>query len=232
MGDPLTPASRRWFTLSHPPAGSPLPAILGLPEPEQHWRARFGDGQGKANQTAFSRAFNHHGTHIDAPLHLFAGGRSIADFAPAYFIFEKVGIALCPKQDGEEISGDELTDVVSQRDCELLLVKTGFERHRAAEPRRYVEASPGFAAGTADRLRRFFPALRAVGFDLFSVENVVSGRAGGFPAHKAFLRDPPLLPIEDMRLADIRIDDRLRVFAIPLLLPTEAMPVTVLAETV
>lgn len=221
---------REYLPLSHPPFASRVSAALGLPEPALDWRARFGDGQGKDNQTSSTRIFNHHGTHIDAPLHVFPDGRAVDAFPIEHFVFDRVVVASCPEPAEavafRDIAGLERAD----DDCELLVVKTGLGARRHGDPEGYAMDCPGFAAEAADALRRRFPRLRALGFDMFGVERVASGRARGWPVHKAFLKDPPLLLIEDMLLDGIEAGAALRVVALPLLIPAEAAPATVLAE--
>ncbi|MCC8179340.1 MAG: cyclase family protein [Planctomycetes bacterium] len=229
-------SKRRYIQLSHPPMPAALCSVLNLPEPRLDWRARFGDGQGKANQTATTTMFNHHGTHIDAPLHVFADGKAIDSFRPEQFIFDQVGIVHC-HEPVRPIQVSDFADSLdllhpSARRIELLLIKTGWEWKRDADPEAYVRHGPGFAAEAAHELRRRFPSLRAIGFDMFGVEHIASGRAEGWPVHKAFLSDPPLLVVEDMRLAEVEQCMSVRVFALPLMMPAEAMPVNVVAEII
>ena len=140
---------------------------------------------------------NHAGTHIDAPRHCIRNGRSITDFRPQEWIFDTIALLKLPAcPPGYLISPDDIGRV---RDCDLLLIKTGFEKYRAKPV--YWRDSPGLHPSLARFLRRECPSLRAVGIDFISVSNR-NKRIIGRKAHRAFL-NASLVLIEDMRLRQL-----------------------------
>ena len=82
--------------------------VLNLPGLEIIWRAKFGDGQNKSNQTSSIKIFSHHGTHIDAPSHVYEDALSLDDFSVEDFIFESPLIIKCLKGDKEKIEVEDL----------------------------------------------------------------------------------------------------------------------------
>lgn len=144
---------------------------------------------------------NHIGTHVDAPLHFIEGGLSITDFEPKDWIFSKVLLIDVPNvEPGYIIKSEDIKDI---KDCDLLLIKTGFEAYRDKET--YWQSSPGLHPELASWLKKKCPSIKAVGIDFISISNL-SNRDLGRKAHKAFLGNNILL-IEDMKLS--RIDNAL-----------------------
>lgn len=187
------------------------------------------------NNTSFLDAFVHTGTHIDAAYHVSANGVKLGAFSIEEFVFERPALLEISKGDGETIGVSDLephADALA--DADLLLVYTGFSKHRASEPERYMLKQPGFSADAAEFLVAL-PKLRCAGGDFMGIENIPAGRASDppFPTHRAFLlsgkkflilEDPDLAPLVGKRLR--------RAFIVPLLFPeAEAMMVTAFAET-
>ena len=197
-----------------------------------HWRARFGDGQNKENQTSSVSIFCHHGSHVDAPYHLFPEGRRINEFAVTDFIFQKPLLIHLPKDNLEEITSRELEPYRE----ELAPVRFGpaFDRLFPIPRPGAGPVRPGIP-GPLARGRRvpgtLRPAMRCFGVDTISVENIPRGRERKWPVHKILLGSrPDFLAIEDIRLTEARERHLHRVLAMPLRLPTEASPATVIAE--
>jgi len=187
------------------------------------------------NNTSFIDAFVHTGTHIDTAYHVCADGIKLGAFSIEDFVFEHPILLEIPKGDEETIGVSDLmphADALAEAD--LLLVYTGFSKHRSSEPERYVMKQPGFSADAAEYLVAL-PRLRCAGGDFMGIENIPAGRASDppFPAHRAFLLGgKKFLILEDPNLAPL-VGKRLRrAFIIPLLFPeAEAMMVTAFAET-
>lgn len=218
--------------LSHSPENNVTGREVGVPELKIHWRARFGDGQNKSNQTSSIEIFSHHGSHVDTPLHVFPDGKSVKDFKVTDFIFQRPLLVQAPKDDFQEITPRDLEPYEkSLQQCDLVLISTGFSKYRGQDPKRYVRHAPGFSFEGAEYLVQTATNARCVGVDVISVENIDQGRKNNWPVHKALLGSrPDFLAIEDIQLSPIEGRHIKQVFALPLLLPTEAAPVTVIAE--
>jgi len=172
-------------------------------------RVKSIDGGDSCNTMRWSFP-NHTGTHVDVPLHFMEKGLSVADFGPEEWVFNKVSLAEIPDAGpGRMIKMEDLGDV---GDCELLLIKTGFEKNRAGKI--YWQDSPGLHPGMVSRLREKCPSMKAVGIDFISISNL-SNRELGRDAHRLFLENNILL-IEDMKLCELVKAPR-RVIVAPLI---------------
>jgi arylformamidase len=176
--------------------------------------------------------FNHCGTHIDAPNHYDLTGKKLVDFPIEHFVFEKLLLLDIPKQDQGLITEEDLRGVLGSRtECDLLLLRTGFERYRRTDPARYIRGCPGVSAGAARYLKKTLPALCAIGLDFMSLE-WTANKSHGFEAHQVLLKDQshPMLIIEDMSLSFDPQKVR-RIFAIPIFFrEIDSFPATVFAE--
>jgi len=165
---------------------------------------------------------NHSGTHVDAPLHFIEKGSSVTDYKAKDWIFEKIEIIEINNiEPGHIVS---YKDINKAKDCDLLLIKTGFEKHRDSEL--YWEDSPGLDPKLANWIKSNCPSIKAVGVDFISISNL-NNRELGRQAHRAFLGSNIIL-IEDMKLSDIgnRVTS---VIVLPLLVDkADASPCTVL----
>jgi arylformamidase len=175
---------------------------------------------------------NHSGTHVDAPLHFSTDGRSVTDFGISDYVFEACRILDCPKDPdglvlGEDLNGHE--EILEH--CDLLLIRTGFSRHRSEEI--YRLHNPGISPCFAKRILEEFPNIRAIGIDSISV-SPFQNREIGRKTHRLFLDRPsdklPILLIEDMKI-DPSLKILHKVFVIPILLDNlDGAPATVIAE--
>jgi kynurenine formamidase len=174
----------------------------------------------------------HNGTHVDAPFHFVRDGKTVESYPADTWVFNRVALLLIPKDDSELIGEDDLQPfVASSWDADLVLIKTGFERHRATEPARYASRNPGFSVAGARFFYRSFPRCRAVGMDFISLA-AVQHLEEGFAAHRELLfgTGRSVLIVEDMRLADL---DRppARVIVLPMRIDgADGAPVTAIAE--
>lgn len=214
-GPVLRPRSR----MTAAPPGSPLEGV--------RWDSY--------NNTSFIDAFVHTGTHIDTAFHVSKDGSKLGDFTLTDFIFERPLLLEMAKQDEQKITTADLepyADVL--QGCDLLLVYTGFSRHRDSDPERYIMKQPGFSPDAAEYLAGL-PKMRCVGADIMGIENIPEGRKAEppFPAHRAFLlSEKKFLILEDPNLAPLVGKNLKRAFIVPLLFPeAEAMMVTAFVET-
>jgi kynurenine formamidase len=175
--------------------------------------------------------FNHNGTHIDAPNHFDPNGRKICDYSVDDFVFTNPCLVDIPKGAGACINAEDLAGT-GGRDCDILLVRTGFHKMRNNEA--YVADNPWLAPSAADFIRRNFKNIGALGIDTISVASCRYPEEGG-EAHRILLGDgdyssSPTMIIEDLNLGLLagRIK---RFYAIPLfVLDADSMPCTAFAE--
>lgn len=221
--------SRQWFFLSYP-LGDDSPAYGG------------GDGavitpvnqitSGDSCNTGHWRFSNHLGTHLDFPRHFVMNGRTMDDYAAAFFVFENAAVIdLGEVNPGEIISEKHLEGYTLSKDIDILMIKTGFCRKRKTAI--YWQNNPGFSPELGDFLRSSFPSLRVFGFDSISLASYTH-RELGREAHRRFLEGPrSLLLLEDMALTQISDDTHLkRIIVAPWRVRgADAVPCTVMAET-
>jgi arylformamidase len=193
-------------------------------------RSRF--DQGKHSNTSYFKMFAHTGTHLDAPWHFIQDGKKISDFSITDFIYSKVALLKIPANPGEPIDLEPfLTAESILRECDCLLIRTGFSALRRKNSGKYFSENPGFSLKAASFLSTF-QNLRCIGMDIPSVENVPQGRLSGFPVHKVLLsRQEPMVLLEEGNLDAIEDKHVKRLFIFPLMLEgLEAAPVTAVAE--
>ena len=187
---------------------------------------------GAVGNTFYYTLWNHAGTHIDGPAHMVPNAVSVADLPVDYFVFAHPCVLDVPKEDGELIFADDLSrEEALIRNCDLLLLRTGFERHRSSDPVRYRDKSPGLSVDVARYLSaERFGSVRAIGIDTISMACPLSVEEG-VEAHRILFSrtgPQPLVLIEDMSLGcDLSLVRR--VFALPLYVRgLDSCPCTVL----
>lgn len=174
----------------------------------------------------------HAGTHVDLPAHFVQGGDTIEAFSADQWLFRSVAVLHLSEVGFGQSLAPAIPPEGLNPGLELLLVKTGFGRHRGTAP--YWEAGPVFLPEWAHTLRCAFPNLRAVGMDAISLSSWTD-RTTGHMAHRQFLGgERPLLLIEDMDLSALTPGSHLeRVVVAPLRLrQADGVPCTVIAEGV
>ena len=188
--------------------------------------------KGEAWNSSLLTLFNHNGSHIDAPNHFDPRGRKICDYTIDDFIYTNPCLVDIPKEAGDCITAEDLA-VTGARDCDILLVRTGFYRIRNDES--YVGDNPWLEPGAADFIRRNFTKLRAIGIDTVSIASCRHPEEGG-DAHRILLREGdyasgPVMIIEDLNLGVLPSGIK-RFYAVPLFVrDADSMPCTAFAET-
>jgi kynurenine formamidase len=169
---------------------------------------------------------SHSGTHVDAPFHFLPDGRRISDFAPEEWVFQCPKVINIPSILGQMIRPTDIQEDISEEDnIDLVLLKTGFERHRVKPI--YWQNGPGISIEVAERLIESFPKMRAIGMDCISVSSL-NDRNQGRRVHQLFLQTG-LRIFEDMSLSSIGVRDKLfQVIALPLrFLPGDGAPCSI-----
>jgi kynurenine formamidase len=177
----------------------------------------------------------HAGTHIDAPRHFDPTGRTLDSYPADHWHAERPWLIDCVAEAGELLGLARLAlDLEAiPLDCDLLLLRTGFEQRRATDPETYSLRGPGLAPEVCDWLRRH-RRLRMLGLDFISVSSF-SHRDEGRQAHRALLAahdsgTEPILPVEDMALGRLATAPA-ESWIIPILfLEADGAPVTAVAR--
>jgi len=172
---------------------------------------------------------NHSGTHLDAPKHFYDSGRSVSGYNISELIFSQPFVLSLPKSKDELIGRSELSGI---RQCDILLIKTGFYRFR--HQKAYVFHNPGFTAEAAELIRQRHPSIRAIGIDTISF-SAYQNREAGRMAHRVLLKEAgrnkrSVLLVEDMDLSLSLVNLR-RVILAPLFIQgVDSAPCTVIGE--
>lgn len=185
---------------------------------------------GDSSNSAYWKFHNHIGTHIDLPKHFIEDGKTIDQTPAAYWIFNKVFLNTFDSiRENEIITYGSWCDKIP-KDCELLLLKTGFEKYRDQE--KYWKFNPAFSTDLAFWLKRNRPLIRCIGFDTLSLTGY-QHRELGRKAHKAFLsseteNEHEIFIIEDMHLSSIFTSPD-KVIVLPLIVRNaDASPCSIL----
>jgi kynurenine formamidase len=181
---------------------------------------------------------NHLSTHVDGPWHFNPNGRRITEIAPEEFFFESPCLLDLAKSDDELITEADLRPHAAEiAGADVLMIRSGFGRRwRSADPERYSQHGPGFAASAGEYLIREQPSLRAIVLDFISAASPTHAPEG-HEFHRVMLgrrrEDRYILIVEDARLdADLRREDLGLVILAPLLLQDQdGGPVTLFADS-
>jgi arylformamidase len=221
-----------YFYLSHvlSPDDPVYPGNLGL-----NIKPQFSFEKGDPfNQCEFEMC-NHIGTHIDLPRHFNPNGKTADEIGAAEWVFESPAIVDIPKQDGGLVEAADLERAFAPvRDCDLLLIRTGFERFRG-DHNRYTRQNPALGRSLAEYAVEKLPHLRAIGIDVVSAGNV-GNVENAIAVHRTLLGYPKannryILIIEDMSLqhCPTKVD---QVIILPLRVKgLDGVPCTVLGRS-
>lgn len=184
--------------------------------------------EGRSSNSLQISLFNHTGTHMDLPYHFDEKGKKLSDYPADEWSFNEINVLNIEVKPGEIIDLRQYEERISES-CELLLLKTNFEKYR--EQAIYWQNNPGLSVESGDFLKTKFPNIRCIGFDFISL-TAFHHRELGRKAHSAFLGSTngrPICIIEDMKLSNWSINLN-RVIVAPLLVhEADGVPVTVLA---
>ena len=177
----------------------------------------------------------HAGTHIDAPFHFDHSGRTLDSYSADFWYTQKIKLLEISVSKAQLVDLSVLGDKINEipKDCECLLLKSGFEVQRQDNPQDYMTAGPGIGADLAQWLREN-RQLRFVGMDFVSTSSF-QHREIGRETHRIFLKEdyadsPPILLIEDMALQAIDKSPA-SIHIVPIRFEnSDGAPVTVIAE--
>ena len=160
----------------------------------------------------------HVGTHMDAPLHMIKGGKTMDQIEPDRF-FGK-GIFINAK--GKPSINEALLENIEIPESSIVLIYTGFgDKYRTPA---YYEENPqmteNFAKHMVDK------KVKIVGMDILGPDVDTN-----WPAHKILLGHEVLIIENLTNLAKLAKVGKFNVIALPAKYNAEAAPVRVLAET-
>ncbi len=169
----------------------------------------------------------HVGTHVDAPAHTLADGRTLAEFDVSEFTF-CVRLVECTDVSARE--GIERAALGDPSAHDMLVVRTGWDRHWGSE--RYRD-HPYL---TVDAARWCAENGYSVGLDTFGPDPTPSADAereredepDGLPAHDALFAADSLV-VENLRGLG-QLPPEFELTALPLALDAEASPVRAVAQ--
>ena len=163
---------------------------------------------------------NHASTHIDLPSHFLKNGKTLSDYDPGFWIFKNIQLM------NLKLRSHRITEACFKnlkKETELLLIKTGFEKHRSKKI--YCKNTPYLDYSCAAYLKKKMPLLRAIGIDSISISSP-RHREEGRKTHYEFLKREILI-IEDMKLIGLKKAPAF-VIASPLLIEgADGAPATV-----
>jgi len=138
--------------------------------------------RGDTSNTSQVTLFSHNGTHMDAPYHFNSKGLPIDELPPSYFFYKNPFLLNIRKKAHEYILKEDLSkDKKLLEKADILLVNTGFSRHRKANPNRYLTNPPALSLEAAKFIIEKLTSIRAVGIDTVSIESIDQGKKEEFP---------------------------------------------------
>ena len=175
--------------------------------PEEKYYDITSPAKGDINTTSSVYHHLHNGTHVDAPRHFDADGSTIEQLPIEDFYYTKPYVLVLKKGKGDTIDlGDILLHENEIKQCDILLIYTGYSELRESAPEKFMDDFPSLSPELAIYLRKKLPSLKAVALDTLSVDSAVSGAQNGFPSHHALLdqnddcRERTLLIFEDVNI--------------------------------
>jgi len=225
--------SPRFVSLSYP-LRSDAPVYPGNP-PAAAIELTSSLARGDASNATALDLFSHSGTHVDTPWHFNPGGPAAWQLPVDAFVFSSPVTISVAKPEGGFITAPELeAHAAAVARADLLLLRTGWSRHRAADPERYALRGPLLHPDAARWLIDAHPRLRAVAVDAISIGSPADPDASA-ETHRILTgvgRDDGrfVLIYEDVALVE-EADDASRVFAWPLFVDgADGSPCTIVAE--
>ena len=207
-----SPTGGRWVWLSHALTTN-TPAYGGAAG--LSLRAEKSIARGDTCNALHMAFSNHLGSHVDAPRHFVADGKTVTDYAPETWMFRQPLLLDLSADSADLVTVATIAAACSGADAntDLVLLRTGMERLRDADA--YWRDAPGFSAALAPWLHARFPGLAAIGIDALSISSL-RYRDEGRLAHRAFL-GRGLRIFEDLALGALPASAALAyVIALPL----------------
>ncbi len=215
-----------------------VPFYPGMPRyddsiPDVVYTERTRMYNGEPNNTTSVKFFLHSGTHVDAPFHFDAEGRTIDEIPIEDFCYRSVVLVKLDHMKEKLIRRADLENVPNIDTADLLLLYTGYCKW-INDTEKYNKGFPGLDYEAACFLRREVPNLKAIGTDTISIES--DDGTNLFPVHHELLdeatrQERSLLIFENLDLSKAVNKDIGLVTAYPLrFIGLDASPVMMVAE--
>jgi kynurenine formamidase len=129
--------STKWIYLSHV-LSDKTPGYGGKP----HFKVTPASeiSCGHSSNSGIWEFRNHMGTHMDAPKHFVDSGKTMDSYEASEWVYSKTCLVKIQAQADLLILPEHVSEQI-QKDCELLLIKTGWEKFRTET--KYWEHNPG-----------------------------------------------------------------------------------------
>lgn len=211
--------------------------MVGFPSTPVYWVGKHDiiGVDGAAFNTSIMTIPNHYGTHCDGPRHFNPVGEKLVELPPEYFIFKGDDILVLdiPKTFKEVLTPEDVKPYEEQlKKAKLLLIRTGFEKERDANPKGYKYENPSATPEFCKYLVENFPDLRSFGFDSLSLASACNNY--GVEAHHWLLgcyTKHFITCIEDMKLSPLEGKKVKSIVVAPIrAIEIDSAPVTVIAE--
>jgi len=138
--------------------------------------------------------FSHTGTHMDAPSHIFKGGKCLDDFEISKF-FGSSTIVDLTAMGGERIEVEHLTENKELiKDSDFLILHTGW--YKRWDDETYFSDFPSLTPGAAEWLSDM--NLKGIGIDAISIDDIKSEE---LEIHKILLKEDIVI-IENLNSLD------------------------------
>lgn len=188
----------------------------------------------KFNRETILEIDSHTGTHIDYPAHCVKKGKYGNAYPVDYLCSHNVDILFLDVRGCEipRVSLEMLQKCNIDKRSEMIIIKTFFSHLRDYD--RYIWESPIIDSNIACYLKKNFPKIKAIGFDIISVTSQLD-KDEGKRCHHALLshkNGQEILIIEDMDLSKINKGDAIHEITIlPLLFEKmDGSPCNVIAK--
>lgn len=201
----------KYIDLTHT-FSSVMPVYPGDPQTELHQSATI-DVDGFTDHTLHTSM--HVGTHIDAPLHMISGGKSLSEFEVKKFFGRGV---LVDARGLHEISKETIVGARIQKG-DIVLFMTGHSAHFGTEA--YFANYPYITEDCAEYL--VDTEVLIIGMDTPSPD------AQPFATHKILLKNDVLIVENLTNLSLLTAEESFQIVALPMKLEADAGPIRVVA---
>lgn len=171
----------------------------------------------------------HYGTHIDFPYHFSQDGKKSTNYDQEELIYSNVVICTIDGVEGHLIKPENIVFTEDCKEADFVIINTGQGAYRGTS--KYWEFGLGMHKECAGFIKEKFPTVKAIGFDLISL-NSYQERLHGRESHKEFLLKNDILIVEEMNLGEIAPDTKIaKLIVAPLWVEdVDGLPVTIIAE--
>ncbi|HEB9338248.1 TPA: cyclase family protein [Campylobacter coli] len=188
----------------------------------------------KINRETIINIDSHVGTHIDYPSHCIENGKNGNKYPLNYLFSENVALIDIDLTDKKKpkLTKELFSDYEISKNIEILVIKTYFSNLRDKD--RYIWESPIVDSDIPLFLKKNFPFIKAVCFDIISVTSQLD-RDEGKKCHINFLSNnfgKEILIIEDVNLQYLQKDDSInKIYILPLKFENmDGSPCSIIAE--